>query len=99
MDTTRLNLTLSTPVIPKENILLVKGLHDLFGDPQPIEDLWQKWQQSEIWRLPHGHLSWIFSPGLPSRILRWLTPRLDKPFSPDRRTPPDTALETTPTAP
>ena len=80
MDATRLNLTLSTPVIPKENILLIFGIHDLFAEGQPYEELWQKWQQPEIWRLPHGHISgWIvpgFVPGLMGRVLRWLTPRL-----------------------
>jgi hypothetical protein len=78
MDMTRLNLISSTPVIPKENILLMKGIHDLFADTQPIEELWQKWQQPEIWRLPHGHISWIFTPGLTDRVLDWLAPRLDK---------------------
>jgi len=77
MDTTRLNLILSTPVIPKENILLIAGLHDLFGDPQLVEELWQKWEQPEIWRLPHGHLSALFVPGLTGRVLRWLAPRLE----------------------
>jgi len=77
MDTTRLNLILSTPVIPKENILLIEGIHDLFAPVQPIEELWQKWQQPEIWRLPHGHISGLFVPGLTDRVLRWLTPRLE----------------------
>ena len=95
MDTTRLNLILSTPVIPKENILLIEGIYDLFGDPQLIEELWQKWQQPEIWRLPHGHVSGQLRLGLMGRVLRWLAPRLDKPFSPDRRTPPNAALEPT----
>jgi pimeloyl-ACP methyl ester carboxylesterase len=89
IDTTRLNLLLSTPVIPKENILLIEGIHDLFAQRQPIEDLWQKWRQPEIWRLPHGHISALFVPGLADRVLRWLAPRLDKPFSPDRKTPSD----------
>ena len=83
MDTTRLNLTLSTPVIPKENILLIEGIHDLCADPQAIEELWQKW------RLPHGHVSMGFVLGLMGRVLPWLAPRLDKPFSPGRRTPPN----------
>ena len=91
MDTTRLNLILSTPVIAKENILLIEGIYDLFGDPQLIEELWQKWEQPEIWRLPHGHISALFVPGLTGHVLRWLAPRLDKPFSPDRRTPPNHA--------
>jgi hypothetical protein len=77
MDTTRLNLTLSRPVIQKENILLIEGMHDLLAKAQPIEELWQKWQQPEIWRLPHGHLSWMFTSGLTSRVLRWLVPRLE----------------------
>jgi hypothetical protein len=78
MDATRLNLILSTPVIPKENILLIEGIHDLLTEPQPIEELWQKWQEPEIWRLPHGHISGLFVPGLTGRVLRWLTPRLNK---------------------
>ena len=78
MDTTRLNLILSKPVIPKENILLVEGIHDLFAERQPIEELWQKWKQPEIWRLPQGHVSWMFMPGVTSRVLRWLSPRLDE---------------------
>jgi hypothetical protein len=77
MDTTRLNLILSTPVIPNENILLIEGIHDLFADRQPIEELWQKWQQPEIWRLPHGHISGLFVPGLTGRVLEWLAPRLE----------------------
>jgi hypothetical protein len=77
MDTTRLNLILSTPVIPKENILLIEGIHDLFAERQPIEELWQKWQHPEIWRLPHGHVSAQLRLGLMGRVLRWLTPRLE----------------------
>jgi len=77
MDTTRLNLILSRPVIPKENILLIEGMHDLLAKAQPIEELWQKWQQPEIWRLPHGHITTLFVPGLTGRVLRWLAPRLE----------------------
>ena len=77
MDTTRLNLILSRPVIPKENILLIEGMHDLLAKAQPIEELWQKWQQPEIWRLPHGHITTLFVPGLTGRVLRWLSPRLE----------------------
>jgi len=77
IDATRLNLILSKPVIPKENILLIQGIHELFADGQLLEDLWQKWEQPEIWRLPHGHISALFMPGLTGRVLRWLTPRLE----------------------
>src|SRR5208282_5688663 len=92
IDTTRLNLLLSQPVIPKENILLIEGINDLFAPRQPIEDLWQKWQQPEIWRLPHGHISALFVPGLTRRVLDWPAPRLNRPFKPDRGTRPNTAL-------
>jgi Alpha/beta hydrolase domain containing 18 len=92
MDTTRLNLTLSTPVIPKENTLLIVGIHDLFAEGQPIEELWQKWQQPEIWRLSHGHISWMLAPGVTNRALRWPTPRLNAlPFRRDQTTLPDHA--------
>jgi pimeloyl-ACP methyl ester carboxylesterase len=77
MDTTRLNLIVSTPIIPKDNILLIEGIHTLFGERQWIEDLWQKWLQPEIWWLPHGHVSCLFVPGLTGRVLRWLAPRLE----------------------
>jgi hypothetical protein len=95
MDTTRLNLTSATPLIPKENILLIEGIYDLLAAAQPIEELWQKWQQPEIWRLPHGHISALFVPGLMGRGLRWLAPRLDKPFSPDPGSSPNPALQWT----
>ena len=75
MDTSRLNLILSTPLIPKENILLIEGIHDLLSEPQAMEELWQKWQQPEIWRLPCGHLNGRLD--LIGRMLRWLTPRLE----------------------
>jgi dienelactone hydrolase len=76
---TPLNLTLSKPVISKENILLIQGRYDLLVEADNTEELWQKWAQPEIWRLPHGHISWMFTPGLNGRILRWLAPRLNKP--------------------
>ena len=79
MDTTRLNLILSTPLIPKENILLIEGIYDLFAAAQPIEELWQMWQQPEIWRLPHGHISGLCVPGLTGRVLDWLSSRLNAP--------------------
>ena len=79
MDSTRLNLILSTPVIPKENILLIDAIHDLFGERQWMEELWRKWEQPEMWRLPHGHVSALFMPGLSGRVLRWLSRRLSAP--------------------
>ena len=78
MDRTPLNLTLSQPVIPKENILLIQGRYDLFVEAEQTEELWQKWGQPEIWRLPQGHISTVLIPGFTDRSLRWLSPRLNK---------------------
>jgi hypothetical protein len=77
-DLTSLNLTTTRPAIPKENILLIEAIHDLFTPKEAVEDLWQAWGQPDIWRLPHGHVSKSLLPGLTGRVLRWLSPRLDK---------------------
>ena len=77
LDQTPLNLTLSQPVIPKENILLIQGRYDLLVEAELTEELWQTWKQPEIWRLPHGHISWMLTPGITGRVLGWLAPRLE----------------------
>ena len=77
LDKTPINLTLSRPVIPKENILIVQGRYDLFVEAEQTGELWQKWGQPEIWRLPQGHISTVLIPGMTGRILRWLAPRLN----------------------
>jgi pimeloyl-ACP methyl ester carboxylesterase len=81
LNLTAMNLTTTQPVIPRENILLVEGIHDLICPKKDIEDLWQSWGQPDIWRLPHGHVAICcgFVPALPGHILRWLSPRLHKP--------------------
>ena len=71
LDKTPLSLLTAQPVIPKNNILLIEGMHDQIAAPQPIEDLWQAWSHPEVWRLPHGHLSWMASPGITSRVISW----------------------------
>lgn len=78
LNRTPFNLTSARPVIPKENILLVETVYDLFVGKDGIEDLWQQWGQPDIWRLPHGHVSKALLPGLTGRVLRWLGPRLNK---------------------
>ena len=78
LNASRLNLTLVKPVIPRENILLMAGLYDMFVGPEPVEELWQAWGQPDLWRLSHGHISWMGAPGLTGRVLRWLAPRLNR---------------------
>lgn len=77
LDITPFNLTFARPVIPAENILLIGGIHDLVCPMESIEELCQRWMQPDLWRLPHGHNSLMFMPGLTSRVLRWLAPRLE----------------------
>lgn len=77
LDATPLNLTSIKPIIPKENILLIEGRYDSFIEPEITEDLWEKWERPEIWRLSHGHVSWMFTPGITSRVLNWLALRLE----------------------
>src|SRR5213083_2143937 len=89
LDKTPMNLTLSQPVIPRENILLIQGRYDLLVEAEQTEELWQKWHQPEIWRLRHGHVSGMSAPGLTSRVLRWLAPRL----KPVEKTTHDMAFE------
>ncbi|MDB6028912.1 MAG: hypothetical protein JWM68_5135 [Verrucomicrobiales bacterium] len=79
LDMTPLDLTRGQPVIPKENILLIEAIYDLFTPKEPIEELWQVWGQPDIWRLPYGHLTFRCEPGLTGRVLRWLAPRMKKP--------------------
>jgi acetyl esterase/lipase len=76
LDATPFNLTLAQPVICRNNILLIGGIHDLVCPMKPIEALWQVWGQPDLWRLPHGHISFMSQHGLTGRVLGWLTPRL-----------------------
>jgi dienelactone hydrolase len=79
LNMTPLNLTLTRPKIPPENILLIEGVHDLFVRAEPVEELWQVWGRPDIWRLPHGHaiIGCGLLPGMTGRVLRWLAPRLE----------------------
>jgi dienelactone hydrolase len=78
LNLTALNLTNTQPRIPKENILLIEAIHDLFVDRKSVEALWHAWGQPDIWRLPHSHASKILSLGLTGRVLRWLAARMKK---------------------
>ena len=85
LDTTPFNLTSIRPAIPQENILLIGGIYDLVCPMESIEELWRSWNQPNIWRLSHGHNSFMLNPGLTSRVLRWLSPRLAASMQEDCR--------------
>ena len=76
LNKTALNLATLRPCIPRENILLIEAIHDLFVNRDSVEALGEAWGQPDIWRLPHGHASKSLSPTLAGRILRWLAPRM-----------------------
>jgi hypothetical protein len=76
LDRTPLNPISCQTVIPRENILLIEGIHDVIVHSGPVEQLWNAWGRPEIWRLAHGHMSWMGVPSMTNRILHWLTPRL-----------------------
>ncbi|MGB7747300.1 MAG: alpha/beta fold hydrolase [Verrucomicrobiia bacterium] len=81
LNLTAMNLTITKPLIPGKNILLLETFHDSMICPkEDTEDLWQAWGQPDVWRLPHGHVGLCcgFVPGLTGRVLRWLAPRLGK---------------------
>lgn len=72
----KLNLTAHRPLIPKINILLVEAQYDLFVPVDTMEELWQAWDQPEMWRVPHGHITVLGSSGTIKQAVRWLGPRL-----------------------
>jgi hypothetical protein len=84
LDRTPLNLILSQPVIPRENILLIEGMHDLLVGSGPVEELWQAWGRPHRWRLSHGHLSMFGAVGLAGRVADWLNPRLNNVAIPNK---------------
>ena len=73
LDSTSLNLLTRRPAIPKEKILLIEGIYDLFTPREPIEQLWQAWGRPEIWRLQHGHITKSLVTSLQTNILGWLS--------------------------
>ena len=77
LNQTVLNLVNVHPRIPRDNLLLIEAIYDLWVPREALEALWQAWGQPEIWRVPHGHASRSLMPGLKRRILRWLAPRLE----------------------
>src|SRR5204862_2912289 len=68
----RLNLASHTPLVPRENVLIVEARHDLFAPAETVEALWHAWSEPEIWRLAHGHISMLLSPLVLRRIVKWI---------------------------
>lgn len=71
IDLAPLNLAARAPVLDPRRILLVEARHDLFAPAATVEELWQAWQQPDILRLSHGHISLLMSLPVMERIVRW----------------------------
>jgi pimeloyl-ACP methyl ester carboxylesterase len=68
----RLNLLHHHPLAPPEKILLVQSRYDLFAPSETVEELWQAWNQPNMWRLRHGHISVLMSLPVMERTVRWV---------------------------
>ena len=78
LNLTSINLTLSRPAIPANRILLIEALYDLCVGSEPVEQLWQAWGKPDIWRLAHGHVTFLAARGITQRVLHWLAPRCEE---------------------
>jgi pimeloyl-ACP methyl ester carboxylesterase len=72
VDLHHLNLMSRSPVVARENILLIEAEYDLFVAKDTLEELWQAWGRPEIWRYRHAHISILWEPGLSNRVARWI---------------------------
>jgi dienelactone hydrolase len=81
IDFGRLDLFAAPPLVSKENMLLVEAVHDGFMPRETTEELWQRWDRPEIWRLPIGHITVFWKPGLIPRLASWFATKLDVPVA------------------
>ncbi len=70
-DFEKLNLHSYQPKIPPEKILFVEAIYDLFSARETVEELFETWKHPEIWRIPHAHITGLFSPPLLKRTVSW----------------------------
>jgi pimeloyl-ACP methyl ester carboxylesterase len=66
------NLVSHRPMTRREKILIIESRFDLFASAETIEELWGAWDEPEIWRLRHGHISILASPFVMERTVRWV---------------------------
>jgi hypothetical protein len=72
IDLSWLNLSAQPPCIATSKILIMESRYDLFAPPETLEELGRTWQGSELWRLPHGHISVMGSTATLGRASDWL---------------------------
>ena len=72
IDFSRVNLVSHRPKTAPKNVLLVEAEYDLFAPKDTIEELWQRWRQPDIWRVPHGHISLLMANAVMQRTVDWV---------------------------
>jgi dienelactone hydrolase len=86
VDLSIFNLREHEPQIPRENILLVEAKYDRFVPAETVEELWNAWNQPEIWRRNCGHVTAMMSFGLMKSTAEWVASRSHAvPASADQR--------------
>jgi hypothetical protein len=78
LDVSQFDLTAQKPLLAPEHILLLASQYDLFAPAASVEALWHQWNQPEIWRVPHGHISVLFSTNVMGRVCDWTVKTLSK---------------------
>ncbi|MCI0536968.1 MAG: alpha/beta hydrolase family protein, partial [Verrucomicrobiales bacterium] len=68
----RLSLLSHQPLLDRRNLLLLESAHDLFVPAETVEDLWHRWGEPQIWRVPHGHISIWLAPRLLAQVTKWI---------------------------
>jgi len=71
-----LNLVQYQPKCGARGVLIVESVYDLFASADSVEELWECWGRTDIWRVRHGHISVLFSPVVMEKTGRWLRQRL-----------------------
>ncbi|MFN7139686.1 MAG: alpha/beta hydrolase [Limisphaerales bacterium] len=72
LDFEHLNLRSLRPKAPKDKILIIEAVDDLFACKDAIEEFWEAWGRPEIWRVNHAHISGLLSPGLLEKQVKWV---------------------------
>jgi hypothetical protein len=68
----RLNLTSQRPFTSKESIMIQEAEDDVFAPKNLVEELWRAWNEPEIWRLKHAHISVLMSVPVMRRTADWV---------------------------
>ncbi|HXG46305.1 MAG TPA: alpha/beta fold hydrolase, partial [Methylomirabilota bacterium] len=75
----KLDPALRQPRCDRHRVLIVKSEYDLFAPGETVERLWKAWHQPDIWRVPHGHISVLFSLRVTGRVVEWLAEHGSRP--------------------